>query len=73
MSRTIRITCTNAQQHCCHENVFSESELISGLSIKNDAGHVVEEHPPVEIDGNTVVQCERCGYPISCANAAISD
>jgi RNA polymerase-binding transcription factor DksA len=69
----IRVTCTNVQQHCCHENVFNENDLVSGIAIKDDEGRVIEEHPQVEIDGNTFVQCERCGYPISCANAAISD
>jgi hypothetical protein len=73
MSRTIKLTCTNSQQHCCHENTFNESDLISGLAIKDDEGRVIEEHPAVEIDGNTVVACERCGYPINCANAIISD
>lgn len=73
MSRIIKITCTNVQQHCCHENVFNENELISGIAIKDDDGRVIEEHPPVVIDENTFVQCERCGYPINCANATISD
>ena len=73
MSRTISVTCTNSQQHCCHENVFREDELISGMSIKDDEGNIIEEHPPVEVDSRTFVKCEKCGYPISCADAIISD
>ena len=69
----IKVTCTNAQQHCCHENVFNEDELISGIAIKNDDGRVIEEHPPVVIDENTFVKCEKCGYPMNCADATISD
>ena len=73
MSRTISVKCTNVQQHCCHENVFQESDLVSGVSIKDDEGYVIEEHPEVKVDGNTFVECERCGYPINCADATISD
>lgn len=72
MSRTISIKCPNIQ-HCGHVNVFPEDELISGMSIKDDDGRVVEVHPPVTVDENTFVQCESCGYPINCANATISD
>lgn len=66
--RTIQITC-----ECGHVNEFPESELISGMTIKDDQGRIVEEHPEVTIDENTFVQCEACGTPVSCANATISD
>lgn len=65
--KTISVKCPNIQ-HCGYVNTFAEDELVSGISLKNDDGEVVEEHPPVVIDENTFVKCERCGYPISCAN-----
>jgi hypothetical protein len=72
MSRTISVTCPNTE-YCGKVNTFEESELISGLAIVDDNGEVVDAHPAVEVDENTFVQCSHCGYPISCADATISD
>jgi hypothetical protein len=72
MSKTIEVKCSNTQ-HCGHVNIFSSDDLVSGMSIKDDEGRVVEEHPPVTVDKNTFVKCESCGYPISCGHARISD
>lgn len=63
----IKVTCSN----CSKDNEFEVEELVSGMPIKNDEGIVVEEHPEVEIDENTMIQCEHCRYPISCANPTI--
>jgi hypothetical protein len=67
MSRTINVKCG----HCNALNSFSESELVSGVPSTDKHGNVVEEHPPVQVDANTVVACDKCGYPMSCANATI--
>lgn len=67
MSRTIEIRC----QNCGKLNKISESDLVSGVPTKDLNGNIIEEHPPVTIDDNTVVQCEHCRYPMSCANAKI--
>lgn len=63
----IRVTCSN----CSQDNEFVIEELVSGMPIKNDEGDIVEEYPEVEIDENTMIQCEHCRYPISCANPTI--
>ncbi len=63
----IRVRCLN----CSQDNEFTIEELISDMSIKNDAGDIIEEHPEVEVDENTMIQCEYCKYPISCANPTI--
>ena len=72
MNRTISVKCQNTL-HCGHENVFSESDLVSEVLIKDEDGNVIKEHSPVEIDANTFVKCSECGYPINCAHAVISD
>jgi hypothetical protein len=72
MSRTISVKCPNTE-YCGAVNEFSEDELVSGLAIVDDNNQVVDAHPPVEVDENTFVQCSECGYPISCADATISD
>ena len=69
--RTISVKCTNTQ-YCGHVNTFSEAELVSGMSVKNDEGKIVKEHLPVTVDENTFVKCERCGYPVHCADADIT-
>lgn len=63
----IRVKCS----HCLQDNEFTIEELTSGMPIKNDEGDIVEEYPEVEIDENTMIQCEYCKYPISCANPTI--
>jgi len=69
MNRKIEVTCTN-----CHSvNCFSEGELISDVPTKDANGNVLEEHPPVTVDGNTLIACDVCGYPVNCANAKFSD
>lgn len=71
MTRTISVKCTNTQ-HCGHLNVFPEDELKGEVPLINDAGDRIPA-PPVEVDDNTFVKCEKCGYPINCADATISD
>ncbi len=71
-SRIITVKCLNIV-HCGHINQFPESELVSGMTMKDDQGAIIEEHPQVTIDENTFVKCEACGYPISCAHAVISN
>ncbi len=74
MSETIKLQCTNAP-HCNHINVFPKSDLVSGIPLKDDEGNVINEHPEVELDGNTFIRCENCGYPIRCVltNDELSD
>ena len=72
MSKMISVKCTNTV-HCGHLNVFPASDLVSGLALVNESGEVVNAHPQVKVDANTFVECEECRYPISCANATISD
>lgn len=67
-NRTVSAICD-----CNHVNVFLESELVSGMTVKDDQGNIVEENPEVTINEFTFVQCEQCGSPVSCANATISD
>jgi len=69
--RLIRVKCTNVQ-HCGHLNVFLENELVGEVPLQAKDGSRLPP-PPVEVDENTFVQCEKCGYPISCADAIISD
>lgn len=71
MSRTISVVCPN-KLHCGHLNVFQESDLVGEVPLINKAGKRIPP-PPVEVDENTFVKCERCGYPINCAHASISD
>lgn len=65
MSKTFEITCP----HCGTVNIFDESDLVSGMSIKDDQGNIVQENPPVEVDSFTFVRCENCGYPMGCGDA----
>lgn len=65
MNRRIEIECSN----CKKVNYVNESELVSGVPLKDIQGNVVEEHPPVTIDANTLVACDACRYPMSCENA----
>ena len=65
MSKTFEIKCP----HCGKVNTFDESDLVSGMSVKDDNGNIVQEHPPVEINENTFVRCEECGYPMGCSDA----
>lgn len=65
-NRMIQVTCD-----CSHVNVFPESELISGMTIKDDQGNVVEENPEVTINEFTFVECEKCGAAVSCAHAVV--
>jgi len=69
--RTISVKCTNTQ-YCGYVNTFPEEELVSGMSIKDSEGKIVEEHPPVTVDDNTFIKCESCGYPIRCIDAEIT-
>jgi len=70
MSRTISVKCPNVL--CAHVNKFDESELVGEVPLVNKDG-ARQAPPPVEVDENTFVKCENCGYPVSCANATISD
>ena len=72
MSKTIKVKCTNTL-HCDYMNEFSSDDLVSEMPLKDDAGNILIEQPPVKIDSNTFVQCEKCGYPINCADATVSD
>jgi len=72
MSRTISITCNNPNQTCGHVNVFQEDSLVGEVPLKTKSGVRIPP-PPVEVNENTFVQCEKCGYPVSCADATISD
>ncbi len=69
MNRTIEVNCPQ----CGKKHTFVESELQSGMSIKDAEGRIIQEHPPVEVDENTFIQCEECGYPVRCNDAIISD
>jgi hypothetical protein len=69
MVRKISVKCP----HCNEINSFYESELVSGVPRSDKNGNVIEEHPPVVVDVNTLVKCEYCSYPVSCANATFSD
>lgn len=71
MSRTISVTCPNIRD-CGHLNVFKEDELVGEVPLMDEDGGRVPP-PEVVIDENTFVQCEKCGYPINCADATISD
>lgn len=71
MSRIISVECSNIQ-HCGHLNVFSEDELRGEVPLMASDGSRIDP-PPVEVDKNTFVKCEKCGYPISCADAVISN
>ena len=70
MSRKINLKCP----HCKHNQSLREDELVSGMSVKDDAGKVVRERPPVTVDERTFIACEKCGYPIRCSaeNATFS-
>lgn len=70
MSRHIKVKCPNYM--CNFENSFAESELVGEVPQVDKAGARVPP-PPVQVDENTFVKCEKCGYPISCANATISN
>lgn len=65
MSRKINLKCP----HCKHSQSLREDDLTSGVSLKNDAGKVVQDRAPVVVDENTFIACEKCGYPIQCSEA----
>ncbi len=67
MNRKVEIKCPN----CGAVNVINEADLVSGVPIKNANGDIIEEYPPVTIDENTVVACEKCRYPMSGTNAKV--
>lgn len=67
MKRTIQIKCSN----CGTVNVFNEADLVSGVPIKDANGNIIDESPEVTVNENTVVACEKCGYPMSCKNLKV--
>ena len=67
MSRKIEVKCSN----CSATNTFNEADLISGVPKKDINGKIVEEFPPVVVDENTFVACERCRYPMNCKHARV--
>ena len=69
MGRKISVKCPQ----CGGSNNFYEDELVSGVPRSDKNGKIVEEHPPVVVDENTLIKCEYCGYAVSCANATFSD
>ena len=69
MSSTINVKCSN----CGFSFSFPESELVSGMSIKDKNGNIVQERPPVKAEGFIFVKCEKCNYPTRCSNAKISN
>lgn len=71
MSRTISVKCPNVRD-CGKLNTFPESDLVGEVPLMDENGKRIDP-PAVEVDANTVIKCEFCGYPISCANARISD
>jgi hypothetical protein len=58
MPRTISVSCPNVI-HCGHVNVFPEDELVGEVPLVAEDGGRIPPPP--------------CGYPISCADAEISD
>ena len=74
MSRIISVKCPNIRD-CGHVNVFPESDLIGDvpLKVQGTEKSIRLPPPPVVVDDNTFVKCEKCGYPINCADATISD
>ncbi|MEE8113310.1 MAG: hypothetical protein V3T23_03040 [Nitrososphaerales archaeon] len=72
MSRTITVKCNNPSGLCGHVNVFDESELVGEVPLVDKDG-ARRPPPPVTIDDNTFVKCEKCGYPVNCADATITD
>mgnify|MGYP003120790621 CR=1 FL=1 len=71
MTKTISVKCPNTV-HCGHLNVFPASDLVGEVPLVDKDG-ARRPAPPVEVDENTFVQCDKCGYPINCADATISD
>lgn len=69
-TRVISVKCPNIM--CGHVNTFAEDSLRGEVPLMDKEGARVPP-PPVEVDENTFVQCEKCRYPISCENATISD
>ena len=67
MNRKIEIKCSN----CGAVNVLNEADLVSGVPLKNKNGDIIEEYPPVTIDANTFIGCDKCRYPMSCVNAKV--
>lgn len=65
MPRTISLVCP----HCGKHQLVQESDLQSGMPLKDDAGNVVQEALPVVVDENTLIACEQCRYPIQCSEA----
>lgn len=70
MSRIIRVSCP--QSNCGIVNIFDERELIGEVPLVNKNGVRIPP-PQVKIDKNTFVKCEKCGYPISCKDALITE
>ena len=71
MSKMISVKCLN-KLDCGHVNVFPESDLVSEVPLVAKDGSR-QSPSPVEFDKTMFVKCERCGYPINCADATISD
>jgi hypothetical protein len=69
MSKKISVTCP----HCGKVNEFLQSDLVSGMPIRDDEGNIIEEYPEVEVDACTFIKCDVCGAPVGCGNATISD
>jgi len=72
MSKIVRVQCTNTN-YCNHMNEFPLDDLVSGLALVNSKGEVVNPHPEVEVDARLIINCEKCNYPISCADAITSN
>ncbi len=60
MSKTINRVCPR----CGVRNTFDESELVSGMSIQDKDGNIIQRNPPVETNENTFIQCDGCHRPI---------
>jgi hypothetical protein len=71
MSKIIRVKCTNIRD-CGHVNIFPESELVGEVPLEDEHGNRLPP-PPVEVDENTFVECEKCGYPIRCNQAQVDE
>jgi len=69
MSKTINRVCPL----CNASNIFDESELVSGMSIKDKDGKILQLNPPVETDENTFIQCDGCKRPIPLSENVVWD
>ena len=68
MTKTIEVTC----DRCGYVNTFPATDLTGEVPLMAEDGSRIAP-PPVEINENTFVKCERCDGPASCENATISD